>query len=252
MTVPPLPTDLLDAARELATQRGADFTIADLAAATGRSRATLYRQIGSLAALKAALASEGLPVGDAASTRARILAAARVCFGRQGMDATLDAIAAEAGVGIATVYRQFRDRNGLVEAFFHELGPRKGAREAAGRLTGDLRDDLYTVALGMLRGLEADQDLMRLAMIETLKNSTFADRMDSGPFGTRLRVAAVLEPHVRSGALVGDPVALAGAFGGLLMVFGFLAPLRTRVPVHPAKTARFVTDLFLDGARSRP
>ena len=57
---------------------------------------------------------------DAASNRERIVAAARHVFGRDGVDAPMTAVASEAGVGIATVYRRFPERDGLVTGAFAE------------------------------------------------------------------------------------------------------------------------------------
>ena len=53
---------------------------------------------------------------DARRNRERIMAAARDVFVDQGPDAPLDAIAAAAEVGIATLYRRFPDRRALVRA----------------------------------------------------------------------------------------------------------------------------------------
>jgi AcrR family transcriptional regulator len=53
---------------------------------------------------------------DARRNRERILTAARDAFVERGPDAPLDAIAAAAGVGIATLYRRFPDRLALVRA----------------------------------------------------------------------------------------------------------------------------------------
>ena len=59
---------------------------------------------------------------DAASNRARLLEAARTVFGRDGVSAPLSAVAAEAGVGIATLYRRFPERGDLIaEAFADAL-----------------------------------------------------------------------------------------------------------------------------------
>jgi AcrR family transcriptional regulator len=44
---------------------------------------------------------------DARRNRERILAAARECFGRDGVEAQIDDVAAGAGVGVGTVYRHF-------------------------------------------------------------------------------------------------------------------------------------------------
>ncbi len=59
---------------------------------------------------------------DAAGNRERILDAARSVFARDGVSAPLAAVAAEAGVGIATLYRRFPDRSELItEAFADAL-----------------------------------------------------------------------------------------------------------------------------------
>jgi AcrR family transcriptional regulator len=62
---------------------------------------------------------EGRPLrADAARNREKILTAAGVVFARQGLEATLDEIAAEAGVGVGTVYRRFPDKESLIAALF--------------------------------------------------------------------------------------------------------------------------------------
>jgi AcrR family transcriptional regulator len=53
---------------------------------------------------------------DAARNRAAIVAVARDMFAEQGLEAPLEAIAARAGVGIATLYRRFPTREKLVAA----------------------------------------------------------------------------------------------------------------------------------------
>jgi AcrR family transcriptional regulator len=53
---------------------------------------------------------------DAARNRDAIVAVARDVFAEQGLEASLEAIAARAGVGIATLYRRFPTREKLVAA----------------------------------------------------------------------------------------------------------------------------------------
>lgn len=60
---------------------------------------------------------------DARRNRDALLAAAASAFAADGPDATLEAIAASAGVGIGTLYRHFPTREALVEAAYrNELG----------------------------------------------------------------------------------------------------------------------------------
>jgi len=55
---------------------------------------------------------------DARRNRELLLAAAVRAFSENGLDATLDAIAKDAGVGIGTLYRHFPTREALIEAAY--------------------------------------------------------------------------------------------------------------------------------------
>jgi AcrR family transcriptional regulator len=65
--------------------------------------------------------SEERPLrADAARNRERVLTAAAELFAARGLEATLDDIAAHAGLGVGTVYRRFPNRDALVEALFEQ------------------------------------------------------------------------------------------------------------------------------------
>lgn len=55
---------------------------------------------------------------DAELNRQRILRAAATVFTQRGLDATLDDVARQAGVGVGTVYRRFPDKESLVAELF--------------------------------------------------------------------------------------------------------------------------------------
>lgn len=57
---------------------------------------------------------------DAERNRTRILAAARQVFAERGLEASMNAIAKRAGVGIATLYRRFPCRERLIAQVFAE------------------------------------------------------------------------------------------------------------------------------------
>ncbi|HEX6149710.1 helix-turn-helix domain-containing protein [Nocardioides sp.] len=70
-------------------------------------------------------ASEQPPAGaalraDAERNRERVLEAARHVFAEQGLDASTNAIARRAGVGVATLFRRFPTREDLIAAAFAE------------------------------------------------------------------------------------------------------------------------------------
>jgi len=250
------PALLAAATRLLATHGSQGFTMDDLARAANVSRATLYRQAGSREAVLDRLSEVGLPVGDRSDTRQKILAAARTVFGRAGFDgATIDDVATEAGVGLATVYRRFGDKDGLVAAFLDEYSPRRFAREASAAPTGDLRRDLANLAGKVLTALRDDPSLFSLVLVETLRGSALISRVRAlSTQRTVHSIGALLKPHADAGRLRSHDVsALARGFGGLLMTHGLLGPLLGDSPVgDPEATARAVTDLFLHGALRGP
>jgi len=58
------------------------------------------------------------PRADAVRNRERVLEAAKAVFSAGGQDATLEAVARRAGVGIGTLYRHFPTREALFEAVY--------------------------------------------------------------------------------------------------------------------------------------
>lgn len=58
---------------------------------------------------------------DAERNRRLILEAARVVFAQHGLDASLDEVAREAGLGVGTVYRRFPNRDALIDALLDDM-----------------------------------------------------------------------------------------------------------------------------------
>jgi AcrR family transcriptional regulator len=246
---------ITDAATRLVTRHGSDrFSMDELAAEAGVSRATLYRQAGSREAVLAALCEQGVEVGVRLDVRERILTACRAVFTRAGFEAaTLEDIAREAGVGPATVYRQFTDKEGLVSAFAEHIGPRRALRQAALQPSGDLRADLERVAAAVIREVDRDLDLLRLALIERLRGGRWADLLSNSPLRSLPMLTRLLKPYVESGVLgAGDPRRMAQAFAGMLFACFIRAAVDAGPMPDPEETARFITHVFLDGLSATP
>ena len=102
---------------------------------------------------------------DAQRNRDRLLASASRLFVEQGLDATVDMIAKDAGVGMGTLYRHFPTREALIEAAYRtqldavcdaaaELVESVGAEEAL-RTWMDRFLDYVTTKMGMKDALHA-------------------------------------------------------------------------------------------------
>jgi len=75
------------------------------------------------------------PRADALRNRERVLEAAKIVFSAGGADASLEAVARRAGVGIGTLYRHFPTREALYEAVYRREVEQLG--DLAEQLTKD-------------------------------------------------------------------------------------------------------------------
>ncbi|AMJ55818.1 MULTISPECIES: TetR/AcrR family transcriptional regulator [Stenotrophomonas] len=85
---------------------------------------------------------------DAAARRALLLDAADAVFGEHGITAPLDLVVERAGVGRATLYRNFPDRTALVEALLQRTVE---TIEAHLQQLGERDDALFELIEGMAR-----------------------------------------------------------------------------------------------------
>jgi AcrR family transcriptional regulator len=93
------------------------------------------------------------PRADAIRNRERVLKAAKAVFSAGGSDASLEAVARRAGVGIGTLYRHFPTREALFEAVYrHEV-------EELGELAEQLMSEASPVD-ALRRWLRANVELV--------------------------------------------------------------------------------------------
>jgi AcrR family transcriptional regulator len=179
---------------------------------------------------------------DAARNRDTLLAAATRAFASAEAEPSMRAIARDAGVGIATLYRHFPTRESLVEAVYQDQVKRLtlGARELleqvppaeAMRRWMDLFGDWLATKHGMLDTL--------LAMIESGEIALAHTRTEL--LGV---ITTILEAGRAAGDLRADITAedIAASLIGILTVAG--------KPEQHAQAKRLL-DLLMDGLRPRP
>ncbi|WP_165795165.1 TetR family transcriptional regulator [Deinococcus koreensis] len=238
--------ELLQAARLL--KSSPHTTMDRLAEHLGVSRATLYRRHGGRAGLLKLL-DEGVPADD---TRTRILRAAAEVLGSHGLlGSTMEQIAQQAGVGVATVYRQFGDKEALVGAVVEELTPRGVLRTLEQAPTDDLRGELTALVRAGLEGLAQTGGLIRLSLFGSDAERAYLERVRHGTERALELLARSLRRHQEAGRLSAgaEPQQLALALLGLLFAFGLIGPSRYGLGVtDPRQTAELIVGLFLDGA----
>lgn len=244
---------ILDAAQHLVREHGADFTMEQLEDAVGVSRATLYRRIGSRAALLDRLATERDEVID--DTNRQILRAVRAVIGREGLaGATIEQVASEAGVGVATVYRRFETKEGLLRAFIDEMTPRQVIRSLSDTVGEDIGTELHGVVSVLVAFVHDLRDVLRIALLGDARDREYMEglrqRSDSS-FGW---LTTYFERRQSEGMITEAVEARDLALGlmGLVLGFAMIGPLHYGTAVADTEaTAHVITEMFLSGVEVR-
>jgi AcrR family transcriptional regulator len=179
---------------------------------------------------------------DARDNLRRLLDAARDVFIDQGSGAPLDEIARRAGIGIATLYRRFPDRQALIRAV--ALDAMHRSVEDAQQAARD-EDDPFRA---LVRYMHGAIDARTAAVIPALL--TAIDFSDQEVAQARQAASQVIDPLVdaakRSGALRDDVTS--GDIG--MLIVRMTRPLPGPFPVEMNKSlSHRHLDLVIDGLR---
>jgi AcrR family transcriptional regulator len=176
---------------------------------------------------------------DAARNRERILTAAAEVFAGRGLDATLDEIAAHAGLGVGTVYRRFANREELVEALFQERLAQVATLASAALEEPDswVALNLLFEALGAM--IATDQGLFEAMICRPENQGRAAVRERMQPIVGEIFARAQADGHLRADVVPTD-------FPMLLRMIAAVAEFTREV--RPELWRRYLA-ILLDGLR---
>jgi AcrR family transcriptional regulator len=240
-----------------------------LAKQAGISRATLYRHLGNRQAFERKLRTPGAPVGVVRSSlRARVLSGAHRAIATHGLlGVTIEQIAEASGVGEASIYRTFKDKDTLLRAAFDELPVRRDALALLNDLDAPVRDILFSLARGMLEFAEREPETLRLIAFGHGAEARYVKRLREGQTSAIAQLVRYLMAQQRRGRLRRYPAEqLAASLVGLVYASSVRRSVggperrtgtRARAPEGPSsakdldKRAADLVDLFLHGATGR-
>ncbi|WP_346146136.1 TetR/AcrR family transcriptional regulator [Kitasatospora cinereorecta] len=179
---------------------------------------------------------------DALRNREKILAAAVRAFTTQGLDAHLEQIAKDAGVGTATLYRNFPTREALVEAVYrNEVA---GLCDAA---TALLAQHTPLEALRAWTRLFLDYVTAKYGMIDALRAIAATGGNPHGHSREMIRdaIGTLMDACTAAGEIRTDirPADIAAALEGIAL---------TSAGAEHREQAERLLDLTLDGLAHRP
>jgi AcrR family transcriptional regulator len=178
---------------------------------------------------------------DARRNRERLLETAVRAFTEEGLDATLDGIAKEAGVGIGTLYRHFPTREALIEAAY-----RNELARLCDAVPGLLEEMAPDLALRAWMDRYVDYMTTKRGMADALRAVIASG---GNPFAeSRGRLTGAIGEMLRAGAETGtlredvEPGDVLASLGGVSLTSG--------APEQREQAGRLL-DLLMDGLRYR-
>ncbi len=175
---------------------------------------------------------------DAERNRQRILRAAAEVFTQRGLDATLDDVARQAGVGIGTVYRRFPDKESLVAELFQDRIDTLVAVAEEACAAPDPWQALVSYLEYAAASLAGDLGLRQLMMFATYGKDKVAYAREQ----MRPAVSKLVERAQAAGALRGD----FDATDVPLIAYMLSSAAEYASPVQPDVWRRYLT-LIVDG-----
>ncbi|MEM6401818.1 MAG: TetR/AcrR family transcriptional regulator [Cyanobacteria bacterium P01_D01_bin.116] len=246
---------IFEAAEVLLSEVGDSFTMEQLVNKTSISRATIYRHVGNKEMLLKSLAqARGIAFEQLTDVRTRILQAARKVFGKYGpSNCTMEQIANEAGVGVATVYRHFGDKDNLVWTFIEEMSPRTIAQNLLLEVSDDITSELKNFAIAILPSFYENRDIMRLILANNQGEKAYVEKLRKGSDKILDLLANYFQTQIKAGNLhdIAKPYELAVTFMGMIFSFTVIAPVHHGIELDDSeRIGNLIVQIFLDGIKT--
>ncbi|NOR62493.1 MAG: TetR family transcriptional regulator [Rhodobacteraceae bacterium] len=228
-------------ARTVYAEKGPRFSLADIAEAANVSRPTIYKHLGNKDKILSLL--EG---SDEMDTPARIMRGVLDVAKAQGFKAaTIEAIAEASGVGPATIYRRFGDKEGLIRAFIEQQTPRDKMPDFPPNAKGDFAAQLAVIVTHMLGFMSEHKTLVRLIFSGNEGDRAYLKALRNDTNSTFNRLNGFFQMHQRAGhisATVSSTLLTTNLFG-MIHAQAVLAPAGGALDMQAASDS--ICHLFL-------
>ncbi len=252
---------ILTRIRPLIEANGYDAVSVDaMARASGVAKATFYRVFPSKEAVRQALAAAGVAprLLDARDGRAALLHAATQVFAAQGYArATIDAIAASAGMSKAGFYWHFESKEAVFAAVIEQFAPLEALAhtiQTAEAAEADVQTVLRQALTVVVTELLPRRDLFRVIFFEITANPDLAAVFSRFVARQALPVlGGCIERQMAAGALRRMPTAIAvqlliGPLYFYLFTYDRL-PAALGIALSPEEIVAHIAHTFVEGNR---
>jgi AcrR family transcriptional regulator len=180
---------------------------------------------------------------DAALNRDRLLGAASELFAERGLDVTLNDIAHYAGVGVATAYRRFANKEEVIDALFEQRLQVVAAVAQQALTDSDAWRGLVTFLERSLEMQFGDRGLTQVMNSPALGNVRVAEARD--------RIAPLIKALVERAKQAGAVRPDLDQTDIIFIQVGLSAIIESSRGLSPELYRRYLA-IFLDGIRKKP
>lgn len=237
---------VLKAAQSIFSELGSSLSMSDVAEKAGISRPTLYRRFGTKSQLLAELARlEGIS-GETFNIGDRIIQSAYEVFSTHGFRAaTIEQIAQGAGVGVATIYRKFGDKDGVVKAFIDSKSPKASLPTSIFESSDDFTTKIHELVRFFLEYVHENKALARMVYSGNLDDRTYLNSFRNQSNSSFLHLESFFTAYQASGRIPDKISAanLAAHLFGMVYAQTILAPWNETLDLE--KAAKAITEMFL-------
>lgn len=226
-------------AQALYAEKGAQFSLADIAARANVSRPTIYKHLGNKDKILSLLGA------DTTDVEARIMQGVLDVAQAQGFKAaTIEAIAEASGVGPATIYRRFTDKEGLIKAFIKQQTPRDKLPAFPPETRENFPVQLEIITTHMLRFMSEHKVLVRLIFSGNQADRAYLSALRDDSNSTFSKLEAFFQLHQAAGRIsthISAALLTTNLFG-MVHAHAVIAP--SQQPLDISAASRSICQLF--------
>jgi len=182
--------------------------------------------------------------------KSRIFKATRVVVSEHGfINCTIEQIAKEAGLGVATLYRHFSEKENLLHAFTSELNAQLNILSISKKSADKFEDSLPLLVESLLLFINENKDLVRLVFFGAPAERKYINTIRNASVSTFASISRYLKNFQEQGQITAhiDTDDMATSLVGLILHFSITSPQHFNRRLNIKRDAQTIAQLVCHG-----
>ena len=236
---------LLEIAEEIYAKKGNKLSLSEITAAAGVTRPTIYKYLGDKATILARLARNHDGEIEPHDIDERIMRGVQIVVGTLGFKAaTIQAISEESGVGQATVYRRFKDKDNLIKSFITRQKTGDPVPNFPSGFSNEFDDQLAFIVDHMLHFMSENRTLVSIIFSSNAADQAYVQTLRDKSNSSFSKILLFFERHQSDGNILVNltPEDLAINLFGMIYAQAIIMP--SGKSIDPDQVAHSICQMF--------